>query len=144
VLRHRGPDAQHHWTADHGRVGLAVQAMQAYAPKERAAEVAARLRRAKAWLLTAPAPTSEDKAFRLLGLKRVGASLAERQPALEALRADQRPDGGWPQAGAPESDAYGTGQALYALHVGAGMPVSDSVYQRGVQFLLRTQEEDGS
>jgi squalene-hopene cyclase-like protein len=74
----------------------------------------------------------------------VGASLAERQPALEALRADQRPDGGWPQAGAPESDAYGTGQALYALHVGVGMPVSDSVYQRGVQFLLRTQEEDGS
>lgn len=131
-------------SSDCTMTALAVQAMLAYAPQERAAEVADRLRRAKAWLLTAPAQTSEDKAFRLLGLKWAGASLVERQAAIEALRADQRPDGGWPQPGASESDAYGTGQALYALHLGGGLPVIDPVYQRGLQFLLRTQEEDGS
>jgi ankyrin repeat protein len=123
---------------------LAVRAIRAYAPRDRAAEVAARLRRAKAWLLTAPAKTSEDKAFRLLGLKWAGARLEERRKAIDELRADQRPDGGWPQPGAPQSDAYGTGQALYALCVAGGLPVTDPLYQRGVQFLLRTQEPDGS
>jgi ankyrin repeat protein len=131
-------------SSDFTMTALAVQAMQTYAPKDRGAEVADRLRRARNWLLTAAAETSEDKAFRLLGLKWAGASLADRQTAIEALRADQRPDGGWPQPGAPESDAYGTGQALYALRLGGELPATDPVYQRGVQFLLRTQEEDGS
>jgi hypothetical protein len=123
---------------------LAVQAMQNYAPRDRAAEVADRLRRANAWLLTAPAQSSEDKAFRLLALKWAGASLEERRKAIDELRADQRPDGGWPQPGSPRSDAYGTGQALYALHVAGSLPATDPVCQRGVQFLLRTQEADGS
>ena len=42
------------------------------------------------------------------------------------------------------SDAYATGQALLALHEGAGMPVSDPMFQRGVAFLLRTQYADGT
>jgi ankyrin repeat protein len=151
LARHQLPDGRWHaplrgpsQSSDFTMTALAVQAMQTYAPKDRGAEVADRLHRARNWLLTAAAETSEDKAFRLLGLKWAGASLAERQTAIEALRADQRPDGGWPQPDAPASDAYGTGQALYALHVGAQMPVSDPIYQRGVQFLLRTQDEDGS
>jgi ankyrin repeat protein len=136
----RGPMQSSNFTM----TALAVQAVRTYAPRDRAAEVADRVRRAGTWLLTAPAKTSEDKAFRLLGLKWAGASLAERQKAIEELRADQRADGGWPQPGSPESDAYGTGQALYALHIAGGLPATDPVYQRGVQFLLRTQEEDGS
>jgi ankyrin repeat protein len=151
LARQQLPDG--HWfspprgpmqSSDFTMTALAVQALQTYAPREHAAEIAERLRRARAWLLTATAKTSEDKAFRLLGLKWAGASIAERQKAIEELRADQRPDGGWPQPGAPESDAYGTGQALYALHVAGGLPVSDPLYQRGVRFLLRTQDEDGS
>src|ERR671925_1136895 len=43
-----------------------------------------------------------------------------------------------------QSDAYATGQALYALHIAGGLPVTDPAYQAGVQFLLRNQEEDGS
>jgi ankyrin repeat protein len=155
LARQQFPDG--HWfcgprgplqSSDFTMTALAVQAMQTYAPKERAAEVAGRLRRARAWLLTAAAKTSEDKAFRLLGLKWAGASMGERRKAIEELRADQRPDGGWPQphpgGTRPQSDAYGTGQALYALHIAGGLPVSDPLYQRGVQFLLRTQDEDGS
>jgi hypothetical protein len=42
-----------------------------------------------------------------------------------------------------ESNAFATGQTLVALQT-AGMPVSDPVYRRGVQFLLDTQMEDGS
>jgi ankyrin repeat protein len=136
----RGPMQSSYFTI----TALTVQAMRTYAPREHAAEAAGRLRRARAWLLTAPAKTSEDQAFRLLGLKWAGSSLEERRKAIEELRAGQRPDGGWPQPGSRQSDAYGTGQALYALRVAGGLPVTDPVYQRGVQFLLRTQEEDGS
>jgi hypothetical protein len=123
---------------------LSIQAMQTYAPKARAGEVAERTRRGKAWLLATPAQSSDDLAFRLLGLKWAGASLAERQKAIEELQAAQRTDGGWSQIASLQSDAYATGQALYGLHVAGGMPVSDPAYQRGVQFLLRTHDDDGT
>jgi ankyrin repeat protein len=121
---------------------LAVQAMQSYMPK--GAERVERLRRAREWLRTARAEANEDRTFRLLGLKWAGASQAQRRKAVDELRAEQRPDGGWAQLASLQSDAYATGQALYALQVAGGVPVTDPVYQRGVQFLLRTQEEDGS
>lgn len=123
---------------------LAIRTMRAYAHRDRAAEVAERLRRARAWLLKTPTKNSEDQAFGLLALKWAGASREERRAAIEALRAEQRPDGGWSQLTSLWSDAYATGQALYALHVGGELSVTDPAYQRGVQFLLRTQEEDGS
>jgi ankyrin repeat protein len=123
---------------------LALQGLRTYGPRAHAAELAERIRRAKGWLLTAPPETSEDRSLRLLGLKWAGATREERQAAIEALRIEQRPDGGWSQTASLQSDAYATGQALYALHIGGGAPVTDPVYQRGVQFLLRTQEADGS
>jgi hypothetical protein len=123
---------------------LAVRSLQAYGPKSYAGEVAERVRRAKAWLLTTPAKTSEDRASRLLGLNWAGATGGEKRKAIDALRADQRRDGGWSQLPDLQSDAYATGQALYALHAAGGLPVTDPAYTRGVQFLLRTQDEDGS
>ena len=42
------------------------------------------------------------------------------------------------------SDAYATGEALYALHLAGKMKITDDVYQRGVRYLLRTQALDGS
>jgi hypothetical protein len=42
-----------------------------------------------------------------------------------------------------ESDAYATGQALYALHE-AGVASSSTTYRRGVIYLRRTQGEDGT
>src|SRR5207247_5569973 len=51
---------------------------------------------------------------------------------------------GWPQLPTLASDAYATGLALYALHEGGGLAVDHPAYQRGVEFLLRTQLADGS
>lgn len=123
---------------------LAVQSLHTYGPKSYAAEIAERIQRAKSWLLTASPQSSEDRASRLLGLQWAGATQEEKQKAMEELRADQHPDGGWSQLTDLQSDAYATGQALYALHSAGGLPVTDPVYTRGVQFLLRTQDEDGS
>ncbi|MBI1757017.1 MAG: ankyrin repeat domain-containing protein [Fimbriimonas ginsengisoli] len=123
---------------------LAVRSLNAYGPKSHGAEMRERIGHAKDWLAHAPVQNSEDRASRLLGLKWAGAAAKDRQAAFEAVRADQRQDGGWAQLPNLHSDAYATGQALYALHVGGGMPVTDPVYKRGVQFLLRTQDADGS
>jgi ankyrin repeat protein len=128
----------------HAMTAMAVQVIRAYAPRDRAEEMAGRIRRAKAWLMRAPAPTTEDKVFRLLGLRWAGASLEERREAITALRAEQRPDGGWAQLPALLSDAYATGTALFALNQAGAIPVSDPTYRRGVDYLLRTQDEDGS
>jgi ankyrin repeat protein len=123
---------------------LTIRSLQAYGPRDHAAEVAKRIGDAKQWLLTAPTQTSEDRSLRLLGLHWAKATPEEKQKAIQELRADQRPDGGWSQTADLQSDAYATGQALYALHTGGGIPITDPAYQRGMQFLLRTQEEDGS
>jgi ankyrin repeat protein len=123
---------------------LTVRMMQAYAPKDRAAEMAWRTRRARKWLQRAPAETTEDLAFRLLGLKWTGASREARLAAVAALRAAQRAGGGWATRPSRKSDAYATGEALFALNQGGGVPVTDPAYRRGVQFLLRNQEDDGS
>jgi ankyrin repeat protein len=129
---------------------LALRALRAYAPADRAAEMAGRIARAKHWLLTAAATTPEDQAMRLLGLKwaqrgtSAGGGPEEREKAIQALRASQRPDGGWAQLASLPSDAYATGQALFALNQAGDIPVTDPAYRRGMAFLLRTQGDDGS
>jgi len=61
----------------------------------------------------------------------------------EALMKEQQSDGGWTQLPGLRCDAWATGSALVALQR-AGVATTDPVYQRGVDFLLRTQFDDGS
>ena len=55
----------------------------------------------------------------------------------------QRPDGGWSDMASMNSNAFATGKALVALQ-SAGVATSDAAFQRGVKFLLDSQQEDGS
>jgi hypothetical protein len=95
------------------------------------------------WLRAANPRTNEERAMQLLGLAWAKAPAEDIRESAAALLAGQRPDGGWAQLPALESDAYATGQALVALQT-AGRAVSGSEYQHGVAFLLRTQFPDGS
>jgi ankyrin repeat protein len=113
-------------------------------PEPLAAERTARVARARAWLLAAEPRTTEDRAYRLLGLTWTGASADVRQQAARALLAEQREDGGWSELPGRESDAYSTGEVLVALGEGAGLAATDSAYQRGLRFLVGTQQPDGS
>jgi len=123
---------------------LAVYALKTYGPPAEKADTDKALARAAAWLEGARATTNQDRAFQLMGLFWSNAKGASIAAAAKALAAEQRPDGGWKQLQSMGSDAYATGEALYALNVGGRMPVSDPVYAKGVQYLLKTQAADGS
>ena len=55
----------------------------------------------------------------------------------------QNADGGWSQEKDKESDALGTGQALYALSA-AGLSDREPFVARAWTFLVKTQKPDGS
>jgi ankyrin repeat protein len=122
----------------------AIRALQAYAPVGRKAEYARRIQRARAWLQSQKPVRNEEQVKRLLGLGWAGANQDILRAAASRLQADQRPDGGWAQVPGFTSDAYATGQTLYALNQAGGMRSNDPVYLKGVSFLRRTQLEDGS
>ncbi|MEK6325192.1 MAG: hypothetical protein AABN33_26425 [Acidobacteriota bacterium] len=123
---------------------LSLRAIQLYAPKGRSEEVNRRLAGARKWLESASPKTNEDRAFHLFGLAWSNADKKVLRKAANQLKAEQRGDGGWAQIPTMESDAFAIGQALVALHRAGGLPVSDSAYQRGVQYLLKTWKPDGS
>lgn len=87
--------------------------------------------------------STQDEAFKLMGLVWGGVQGEEIARQSTRLLALQRTDGGWAQLPTLASDAYATGQALVALRL-AGIPVQGDAYQRGTSFLLRTQLEDGT
>jgi hypothetical protein len=103
-----------------------------------------RIARARAWLLSAPATTTTDKAYRLLGLHWADADRALVKQAMDVMLAAQEENGGWAQLPGLNADAYATGLALVVLHETEGLTEAHTSYGRGVRFLLRTQHSDGS
>jgi hypothetical protein len=121
----------------------AARVLQAYGPPSRASDMAAHIDRARDWLVANAPKDTHDEVFRMLGLRWTGADRALVERAADALRRRQNADGGWPQLRGLNSDAYATGIVLVALH-DVWMPATDPAYKRGVDYLLRTQEPDGS
>ena len=153
LLEHQSGDGS--WSYEHARepmqssdfatTAMAARVLKAYAPADRAERADEAIRRARAWLLGNAPETTDDLAFRLLGLKWLGAGPGELHAATGPLRAIQRGDGGWAQLrSSAASDAYATGLALLAMSEGGGIPTTDPAYRRGVAFLLETQGDDGT
>jgi len=122
---------------------LAAYYLDRFVGDEERSDADEAIARAKAWLLAGECTSQEDRNGRLWGLTRFGAEPAEIESARDAVLAAQRDDGGWSQLDDMESDAYATGQTLYVLSE-IGMEATEAAYDRGVEFLLRTQEPDGS
>jgi N-acyl-D-amino-acid deacylase len=128
-----------------GRVSvtaLSVRALRTYAIPGRKKEFESRVRRAAKWLSVYEARTGEEKAMRLAGLAWAGAPRSLVRDAAMQLKASQHEDGGWRQLDTLPSDAYATGQALYALSTAGEL--AHETLEKGVQFLLNTQLADGS
>lgn len=123
---------------------LAVQTIQSFSIPARRQELAARVQQARSWLTKARVETNEERVYRLLGLAWAGEESVMLKNVAETLIRQQRSDGGWGQLAGLESDAYATGQSLYALLEGAQISASNPAVRRGLDFLLRTQFEDGT
>ncbi|HEV8136389.1 MAG TPA: ankyrin repeat domain-containing protein [Pyrinomonadaceae bacterium] len=123
---------------------LAIYALKNYAPETEKPSCEKAISRSVAWLEKATPVTNQDHAFRLLGLAWGGASASTIREEVKSLATLQRADGGWNQLPAMASDAYATGEALYALGSAGRMAITDPVFRKGVYYLLSTQAGDGS
>jgi len=123
---------------------LTVNALKVYSPEAEQADTGKRLALAARWLEAGKPRNTQERVFQLLGLKWASGDRAVIEKAVKSLAATQRSDGGFPQLPTMGSDAYASGQALYALHLAGGMETSNAGYQKGVRYLLRTQAADGS
>ena len=131
--------------SDYTTTALSIWGMRAYTPDGWHDEFERRIERAQLWLLNeTPTAATEETAFRLLGLAWAGAETSRLVEPIRQVFTAQRPDGGWAQLPGLDSDAYATGQALAALHLGGGMPPDHPKFHRGVEYLLDTQRDDGS
>ncbi len=128
---------------DFSRTALSIRALAVYATPARATEYKARMEHAAQWLSQQTPITTEDRVMQLLGLTWADAHADVVARRASELKAIQRSDGGWAQTPHLVSDAYATGQALYALRQ-VGVAAADPVLQSGAGFLLRTQRDDGS
>jgi hypothetical protein len=105
--------------------------------------VKVRIERALGFIRATAARDTQDETYKLLGLVWAGAPAAEAAAQASRLLALQRAEGGWGQVPTMKADAYATGQALYALHA-SGQTATTVAYEKGVQYLLRTQLDDGT
>ncbi len=104
----------------------------------------AALAKAKVWLAGTKLPrTLQDKVFAVLLAERAGKPHDAVKSATQELMALQRADGGWSQIVEWKSDAYATGQTLYALAL-EGYTAEQPEIKRAINFLVATQKPDGS
>lgn len=123
---------------------LAVRALQSYGPPGLKESLDRRIDRARKWLLAADPKDNSEHVFRLIGLAWSGGDKSQIQAQTISLVKQQHDDGGWSELPELASDAYATAMTLYALREGGGIATTDPVYTQGVEYLLRTQLNDGS
>jgi ankyrin repeat protein len=123
---------------------LGLRAIQLYSHPSQRADMMKHVALARTWLETHRPVDTEERTYQLLGLKWSGANRAALANLARELFKTQEADGGWASLDGRVSDAYSTGQALVALHEAGGVPIADANWQRGIEYLLKTQAEDGS
>jgi ankyrin repeat protein len=123
---------------------LTVEALKKYWPADRKADLDQRMAKALNWAKSTKTECAEDLAGKLLLLKAAGGSKEEIEVAAKDLELAQAPEGGWRPPHLSRSDAYTTGLSIFALRTAAGRAGSYSAIDRGLKFLVRTQDEDGT
>lgn len=123
---------------------VALRGLDAFSDDVQRPELERQSQQSLAWLREAKPQDTEDHVFRLLALKQLDAEAEVLQSAATELSQLQRADGGWAQTADMESDAYATGSALYAMQAAGGLPYDDPHRQRAAEFLLESQQADGS
>jgi ankyrin repeat protein len=131
-------------SSDFTKTAIGLRAVQLFHHRADAEAARHAVARAARWLRSHRAPDTEGRVYQLLGLHWTGSDSATRVRLARELIATQRSDGGWGSVEGRVSEAYSTGEALFALHEAGEVAKSDVHWQRGVAFLTRTQAADGS
>jgi hypothetical protein len=115
-----------HWTGwaprpplEYGDIqatALSIRALQLYGADYRKVEYAERIARASEWLRNVKAGSEHERNYQLLGLYWSGAPSSAVESLAAEILALQRQDGGRAHLATLNSDAYATGQTLYALN----------------------------
>lgn len=103
-----------------------------------------RLAKANDWVKSTAAKDTEDRVFRLRALSLTPGNEQEIKTVVAAIMKTQKADGGWSQTAEMESDAYATGLVLVAVHEVGNVSVNDAAWKRGLEYLLKQRQEDGS
>ena len=130
-------------SSDESLTALAVLALL---PEAAAGDESAKAARDKGIRWLSETKTDDDPqsvAMRLILWTRLGRPAAEWTPLVRRIRERQNENGGWSQTKDMPSDAWATGQALYALAC-AGVAADELAVVRGRAFLIRTQQSGGS
>ena len=123
---------------------FAIRAIQLYASPAKAPQTKKLVANSKEWLEKQEPTMQQEVVFQLLGMQWCGSSKALKTAVAQKLVAMQNKDGGWSQLPTMQSDAYATGQALYALAEAGAMNAANEVYVNGINYLLQTQDESGA
>jgi hypothetical protein len=123
---------------------FATRAIQLYASPSKGPQVQQLVTRTKGWLERQTPTVQQELAFQLLGLTWCGSSVTAKTAVVAKLKAMQNSDGGWSQLPAMSSDAYATGQVLYALSQAGLSHTESETYEKGINYLLRTQDKSGA
>ena len=136
----RAPSEEGHFA----RTAMGIRVMQVYGTPGMKGNLEPRIARARDYLLKAEATTTDEAAMQIAGLHWAGGNDAKVASLAKALIAKQRADGGWAPNRNLTSDAYATGETLWALTEAGVLKASDPAYKKAAKFLLDTQWADGS
>jgi hypothetical protein len=125
---------------------LTALATMALLPVAATGDVEAKAARDKGVKWLTETKTDDDPqsiALRLVLWIKLGRPAEESEPLVRRIKDRQNSDGGWSQTNDMASDAWASGQALYAL-AHAGIKSDNPAIVRGQAFLIKTQRADGS
>lgn len=122
---------------------MMIKAIQLYASPAKKKIVDELVARTRTWLESQAPDQQQEIVFQLLGMQWCGSSDDKKMKVAQQLRSMQNADGGWSQLPLLKSDAYATGQALYALYESKVIKPEDETYQKGLQYLLNTTDDEG-
>lgn len=123
---------------------VALRGLNRYGNAKQREAIARRATAVEQWLESANAADTEDQVFRLRLAYELKLPSARVDSFVQKLLSEQDAEGGWAQKRGMKPDAYATGSALVALHEAGGLSSQRPAWLRGIGYLLRTQEPDGS